>query len=539
MSKITIVAISVSLLVFFCAKDPVSSDKNNGDSSVPDYNTLPSGVFLEPAFNATEIDYMADALRAEFGAKLSDALKDEIDSHVKASLKKTNANKIELLGPIDTLMAIGLEAIMKRSISTAMYAYLLALEIQPSAGIYSKIGFCLNLLGRYGEARAMLLMARDLEPQDAVIHANLAFSYKALNSLERAIYEQGLATELQPDNAQFKIVLARLYLKAGRKHLAARLLEQAKLLSPDSPEIAQLKADLPDPAGADDPTGQINIDPYNPPNSITMITDSIYICKAAFDSVVLDAVAKEGKESYNNDQNFSNRIRESSELCSSCMGACGDDVGCQIQCMQQECERDKVILSQAAETEISIAQMAEEKLRDAMMSFKLNSFAIFFRNPQALDRSLAEDALYAFIKTGEDYISSWYYDTDSTINDWADVVSGVCEDASAAWNDFDWDEYYKQKNADVDFCFAMICVNINGATVTISVSFEIIQAEVSVDFETGDFGVGIGAGLSAKGIFESGIMIKAGNTGIQFSGGVSNAGPIRFKQQFAYQLVNF
>ncbi len=519
-----------------CTKNPVSSGKDNGGPKT-DFSVLSSRDFIEPSYGSTALDALSGDLHAEFGARLSPALKAEIDVWAHRGLsKKAVADTLLPQTSVDTLLMIGLEAIMKRSVSTALYAYLSALSIEQSASIYSKIGFCLNYLGRYGEARAMLLRARELEPDDAVIHANLAFSYRGLKNLERAIYELSFAAFLEPRNAQFKIGLARLYMEAGKNSSASRILQQARFLSPNHPDIAPLMEALPDPEQAGDGSPLITIDPFNTSSSLVTITDSIAIFRGVIDSTVLDVLAEEDHTSNVNDQNFSNRMAESAEQCKQCEIACRGDLGCEIQCLVQECERDQIILAECAATEKSLIPAVEYKMRKAIALFSMNAFGVLYRHPDALDRDMAVDMLYQTLNSAEEYIISWYSGTDSTIGTWSQYVGYVCEDAAQQYHEFDWESYYRS-DIDVDACVFIFCVTITGSEITMSVSAGIIQAEVSVDMVSGDFGFGVGAGLNA-GVFEAGAMFKIGTAGAQLKAGVSTAGPLKFKKEFSYQLIN-
>jgi hypothetical protein len=532
-----ILLFALVMLFLNCTENPSGSRNNDNDS--PSYSTLSTTEFIEPQLPASQIEELSSSLTSEFGAIINPAVKTQIDriAGTTAGSGKILADTILPANAFDTLIIIGLEAVFKGNLSTALYAYLAAAEITPCANAYSKIGFVLNYLERWGEARVFLLASRDLDSTHAATRINLSYSYNKLGSIERAIFELRKAVNLMPGNSEVRIRLAQLYIDAGKPDLARSMLNQAKIFDPNNPQIQTMLASLP-AEGSETPPPAFDIDPNNPPSSYTVITDSIAACWEVINSTMLDILADENNISFNLDQDFQNDTRASNDIASACFNACQDE-GCEAQCLADECERNTEILRNIVSQEELLPPSIELKMSRAITEYQTRTFSILLRNPEAIDYAIASDMVYFNIKSAEDFIDSSYAISQYDINIWSQDVAYTCEEAARAWNAVDWEAYYSENNSDFDFdvCLVSICINVGGGNASFSFNSGIIQFELAYDMKSGDFGFGVGTGLNI-GPAEAGVMLKISTTGTQITGDFGIGGPIPIKSGFKYDLIN-
>ncbi len=527
-------------LALQCGDDPVSSP--GGGTPTSPYNTLSATEFVERPLAVSELGRLLDGLRTEIGDGLAPALKAEIDSLFPAGLvpQKAVADTAFPATVTDTLLVAGLEAILKGSMSTALYCFLQAAELSPTAEVYSKVGFALNYLGRYGEARVVLLQAKELDSTYSAVHINLAYSYEKLGSLERAAYEMRQATMLQPENVTLKVRLAELYVALGEDDMATHVLRQARIFDKDNPEVEAMLAALPEPS-SEITVPPFVIDPYNPPTNLTLILDTVLSYQHVIDSAMvrIGAHLGIGGTSWSIEQTFLANVQQSGWDATDCINACNLDEVCEAGCLSAQCSRDQAFLQTAVRDEAGVPPLVDQILSSALCEYENYVFSVTTRNPDAFDHEYALAVIYNNIEVIEELVESTYVYSQENMALWAEDVRVTCEAAAQAWDDIDWDAYFAEQSSGItiDGCIWIICVNLNGSAVSIGISFGIIQTEVGVDMATGDYTLGLGVGVNV-GPAQAGAMLKVGNRGVQVTTDVQTRGFYRMKAGVTYDVLN-
>lgn len=99
--------------------------------------------------------------------------------------------------------------------------------------------------GRWPEASWSYAKAASLLPNEALPHERVAFATLAMGgSPQRAIEFATRAVELSPNDAGFRLTLARAHLAAGQEASGRQELNRAMALSPDDPRMHILAAEL-------------------------------------------------------------------------------------------------------------------------------------------------------------------------------------------------------------------------------------------------------------------------------------------------------
>lgn len=103
-----------------------------------------------------------------------------------------------------------------------------ALELDPYSSIFSQeIGISLLYLGKTREAKAQFEKLAEMDPSFSSLHTWKAWAYEREGDLDQAIKEARKAVEMSAVSV-YKLNLATLCARAGRKEEAARLIEEAR-----------------------------------------------------------------------------------------------------------------------------------------------------------------------------------------------------------------------------------------------------------------------------------------------------------------------
>jgi len=535
------IGVLLAPFLLLCGED--SPTGGSGTTPKELYQELSTTEFREKPIGSSELSVLLSNLSNEFAGKLESTQKSGIDGLAAGKLvsAKRLADTLYPADAVDTLVVAGLEALLQGGLSTAMYCYLLALELEESADVLSKIGFGLNYLERYGEARVVLLRARELDSTYTAVRINLAYAYRKLGSLERAAFELRQAVRLQSDNAQFKIMLAKVYIQMGQNDLAYRALRQAQIQDNDNTEIQSLLATLDEPT--DDTPTPVPMDPLDPAGNTTIIIDTVLAYKEIIDSALVrvGAYIGLGGVSWNIEQDFLSALAASDYQCSDCINGCSGNLDvCMASCIQAQCERDMVSLDIAVRAERKVPPEVDNILSGALAEYERATFSVVYRNKDAFDKAYATAVIYNTIETVEELVESTYVYSQQDMALWAEDVQITCTEAAQAWDEVDWEAYFASLNdgLTIDGCILFVCINLNGSQITVGVSVGIIQTEIMADMKTGDFGLGLGVGVNI-GPAQAGAMFKVSTTGAQVTTDVSTRGPFRVKAGVTYDVINW
>ena len=215
------------------------------------YPKLPTGYLLEgevakaqknPGLAAEGYRRgLANTESAELAAKLHSTLlttgKEGEASQLAAKWRKDHPDDVEFL------MYLGDVAIARKRLTEAETAYLAVLKARadhPPA--LNNLAWVMGKLGKAG-AIAHAEKATKLAPQQAAYLDTLAGLQAEANAVAAAIESQRRAVELEPENGQFRLQLAKLYSKAGDKSKARAELDKLTQLGDKfagQPEVAAL-----------------------------------------------------------------------------------------------------------------------------------------------------------------------------------------------------------------------------------------------------------------------------------------------------------
>jgi cellulose synthase operon protein C len=132
-------------------------------------------------------------------------------------------------------------ALAKRDLTAAETHYRQVLEVDPDNALaMNNIAWILATQGKPG-AVAMANKANELAPDRPPVLDTLALALAAEGQLPRAVEAQKRALALAPNEASFKLALAKLYLKSGEKSLARSELEDISRLGDKFANQAQVQ----------------------------------------------------------------------------------------------------------------------------------------------------------------------------------------------------------------------------------------------------------------------------------------------------------
>jgi tetratricopeptide (TPR) repeat protein len=94
--------------------------------------------------------------------------------------------------------------------------------------------YCLNELGRFDDAFAVLERAAELDPENPQVYAELGFTHGSKDNIEMARTAYEIAAKLEPENTAHLRALAHIALVAEEFEKARLLAEQAIALEPEN-----------------------------------------------------------------------------------------------------------------------------------------------------------------------------------------------------------------------------------------------------------------------------------------------------------------
>ena len=213
------------------------------------------GYLLEGDINASQKnwDYAATAYRIGMKQVNSPAFAIKLHSVLLAAGKSAEADRFSASHQKDNpkdavfLSYLGERAIAGKNYGVAEKNYAAVVQLQPNnAAAYNNLAWVSSKLNREG-AMAYAEKANALAPNQATFMDTLAMLLSDQGDYAKAVELQNKALALQPQNALFKLNLAKIHIKGGKKDLAKKELDELSKLGDKLPfhaEVATLLASL-------------------------------------------------------------------------------------------------------------------------------------------------------------------------------------------------------------------------------------------------------------------------------------------------------
>jgi tetratricopeptide (TPR) repeat protein len=439
---------------------------------------------------------------------------------------------------------VGAEAVFLGSLSTATWAFLEAAALDPTSAFFlSQAGFALNAGGRYADARPLLLAARAADEAFYPAHLNLGAAYEGLEDWWRAIGELQMVVYLQPRNWTFLAWLARLYAQVGMTAVARGLLESAVEMAPDDPDLqAELDALPPDdgpPPG--DPLSPTVSQPSDASGLVAwaaMVQCVPTVFGADMQSWIEAGIryeAAEGEvEDAFHDENWEQLV---------CEGQCPEwpleaEHACEQQCRVANCSAHQASLASGLPPmfgENAAEQAACTRVQNDHLACLMSAFG-------RIGDTLSATATQFFLEYVDTAMADWAHtcqgEIPATLREEVAALSQdvamTCDNAATPFDAVDADDALSQSDrfTNVELCLdGLVCVDLADGGITIEVEGELLAGEVTLDFDTGDFGFGFGLGVSdPTGLFQASVLLKFHTArGIGISGEARAGGPLSAK----------
>ena len=111
---------------------------------------------------------------------------------------------------------------------------------EPTPALLGLYGAAQISEGKYSEARDSLESLRELQPGNPAVHYQLAKVYAQLGETDLIESSLQKAIELNPQSVESQIALARFYLLRGDMAAAEAVVDAARSLAPDNPDVLKL-----------------------------------------------------------------------------------------------------------------------------------------------------------------------------------------------------------------------------------------------------------------------------------------------------------
>jgi putative PEP-CTERM system TPR-repeat lipoprotein len=192
------------------------------------------GYVLEGDINAAQKNWDAAATAYRVGLKQVSApeLAIKLHSVLLASSKVADADKFSTTWQKDNpkdvafLLYLADGAIARKDLGVAERNYLAVIKLQPNnAMAYNNLAWVTGKLNKEG-AIAYAEKANTLAPNQPALMDTLAVLMSEKGDYAKAAELQGKAVALQPQNALFKLNLAKIHIKGGKKDLAKKELDE-------------------------------------------------------------------------------------------------------------------------------------------------------------------------------------------------------------------------------------------------------------------------------------------------------------------------
>ncbi len=487
------------ILFVFCSdrtvENPVGS--NNADKITFDKS------FIEPSSAEPVIQELCMDLREEYRDSVSPEALEIIDNHTDDNgyLQKRSATLIDSGSTAgDTLIALGIEAVLRGSMTTALVCFLEASVMHRETPWYlSKTGFALKHKGRFAEAREILLYSRDLDPEYHETHANLAGVYKALGDNERAAYEWQAALEQYPGNYMYHIELAGTYKEQGLMTRAYKEYVRAKQLAPHLDTIDTMLTSMGDTSDFKDqdaeniPVPEIEdlMEQQDSGSSMNMIFDTVSVILQELREIYTPELLEIVGIEHNIEQQFINEEKASAALLSDCTA--GD-----AACWAAHCSRCQAALAKAKGELYPNADDLLEKYNEYIREVWKNAMSVYYRNPDAVDRSTAYSFINSDITELQSARNNVIPNTEDLVALLEQSVGSTCEEAAQAVEDAKQDSIEAAKTGSADgfeVCIIIVCFGNSGDKISISGAYGFASIGLSYDMEKNVIGVSAGVTL--------------------------------------------
>jgi putative PEP-CTERM system TPR-repeat lipoprotein len=210
-----------------------------------------AGYVLEGDINAAQKNWDGAATAYRVGLKQvnSPELAIKLHSVLQAAGKGADADKFSTTWQKDNakdaafLFYLGDLAIARKDYAGAEKNYAAVIKLQPNNAIaYNNLAWVSAKLNKEG-AIALAEKANTLAPNQPPFMDTLAMLLSDKGDYAKAVELQNKALALQPQNALFKLNLAKIHIKGGKKDLARKELDELSKLGdkfPAQPEVAGL-----------------------------------------------------------------------------------------------------------------------------------------------------------------------------------------------------------------------------------------------------------------------------------------------------------
>lgn len=443
--------------------------------------------------------------------------------------------------PTDLWMLMAAEAVFRGSLSTATWCFLEAAALSPEAAFpLSQVGFALNAADRSGEALPFLLAAKAADPDFHPARVNLAVAFEKTGDPWRALLEWHAVVALQPTNAGYLARLAGAYLRLGQRGVASRFLEMARRLAPDDPDVKEVDQAMQTGAlrsALGDGSAEVS----------AVLYEAVTACSTAQIqdlSPVMGQYAGVGGRFWDIEQECMHQFDLAADRSRVCQqGCCTECDACYAACLAVECQEDRAALG-VATVDFANGYFEYRALYNGIVEVYVHCCLAAFvdhvdQASGAFEITMAVDSFFTTVDSQAEYINRVPADLDETIQALSDQVQATCDEAQSAFDAIDWEEELARQAAgssldlNLDLCFdGVACLGIAGSQVT--VNFQgggVFQGEVSLDFRTGDIGLGFGIGATdPTGTVQAGVQLKLHTAkGVGVGADVRGRGPINVK----------
>ncbi|MEO7401619.1 MAG: XrtA/PEP-CTERM system TPR-repeat protein PrsT, partial [Polaromonas sp.] len=208
------------------------------------------GYVLEGDINASQKNWDSAAASYRVGMRQvnSPELAIKLHSALLAAGKGGEADRFSATrqkeDPKDAafLSYLGERAIARKDYGSAEKNYVAVVQLQPNnAAAYNNLAWVSSKLNKEG-AIAYAEKANALAPNQPALMDTLAMLLSDKGDYAKAVELQNKALALQPQNALFKLNLAKIYIKGGKKDLAKKELDDLIKLGDKFPSQAEVAA---------------------------------------------------------------------------------------------------------------------------------------------------------------------------------------------------------------------------------------------------------------------------------------------------------
>lgn len=546
-----LVVLSTAAVLAACSGDDDGSSNPNPNPNrdagvVRDAGATVEDTFVEIAPSAAEVQQLVTQVRDDSIAGVDAQLRADVEAYVDAAFPGQGLTvQGEFMPATKAQMysMIGAEAIMRGSLSGATWAFATAalLDLEDPK-LLAHLAFCLNLLGEYELAKALLLKAREIDPEEYAARANLAYAYEKLEDLERAINELTYLSHLNPRNGRIAYELARLHRLAGNMRLAQRIAQEAKLLSPWDEDVDMLINEV-GPPPMDDP--DYNVTPSGTGSLIRAAGDCVVDHATDVGQAAPPFVQAAGTPP----NEYWDAATTANDVNNTCLFDCGGDIACEFQCDSAYC----AAVSAASATAIAKLKLVPPdyggRMKAELTAFQECAFGALRRYGKSATDAEVEAVTRLIVDTEDvtyNGINVFYADVTGEMQFMRQDATDICTYAQQTLEMIDFPSVYaplKPEDFTLEVCLGrFVCFNSMGGNFSLQFMIGILMAGLQIDLPTGDYTVSFGAGIAdPSGRAQAAIALKFSNTmGVGIGAQAKIGGPIKAKLgQDYYVFSNF